>query len=175
MTPALRVILLTASLLAVACSDCGEAEERADGVEPAAPEQPQPSGEDRAGAEPTTPEDDGEPAEPEGELLEVVVKESQLLSSIPTADETVLHATVEEGTLEIHVEQLEAACGPVPEIEARLVAPRVVLRLVPAEDRHCIGRQEIKLRIDLPRRADVDSVELRGADGTEIVSVDVPG
>jgi len=168
-----RVILLTASLLAAGCSDSSEDEgaraESHQGAEPVAEPQPAESqaGEGRDGEE-------AAPAEPEGEPLEVVVKESHLLSSIPTADQTVLHAVVDEGILEVHVEHLEAACGPVPEIEARLAPPKVVLRLVPAEDRTCIGRQEIKLRIDLPRRADVDTVELRGADGRPLVSVDVP-
>lgn len=173
MTRAARVILLTALLAAAACSDTEEPDPSAE-----ATEEPAPAGTE-ASEEPTAPGDGeepagAEPAEPEGEELEVVVKESHLRSSIPTDDETVVHAAVDEGTLEVHVENLEAACGPVPELAARLVPGRVVLRLVPPEDRHCIGRQEIKLRIDLPRGADVETVQLRGADGAEVVTVDVP-
>lgn len=171
----LRVILLTAAISAASCSQPEGSEEptRAESSE-AAEGAAQP---ERAETDPSADGEDEaepEPAEPEGEVLEVVVKESQLQSSIPTDDRTVLHAVVDEGTLEVHIESLEAACGPVPELEARYVPGRVVLRLVPAADRHCIGRQEVKLRIDLPRRPTVETVRLRGASGEEIVSVDVP-
>ena len=168
MIPVHRVILLTAALLAVACSEPDEPEVPAERTEPAGEAQP------AAVTGSAEEQEEPAPAAPQGEPLEVVVKESHLLSSIPTEDETLLHATVDEGMLEVHIEHLEAACGPVPEIEARYAAPKVVLRLVPAEDRHCMGRQEIRLRIELPRRADVDAVELRGPAGERVASADVP-
>lgn len=177
MTDIVGVMLITVALLAGACSgDSDEPSAEARGTPPAGDRvaRAEEDGEPAPAAGGADHADQAQPpAELQGEPLEVVVKESHLRSSIPTDDETVVHAAVADGVLEVHVENLEADCGPVPELEARLASGRAVLRLVAVDDGHCVGRQEIKLRMELPRRTGVETVELRGPDGQEIATVDV--
>lgn len=114
-------------------------------------------------------------AEPAGEPLELAVKESVLGNIVPSQDPPRLTAWREEdGRLGVQLENLNAPCRDVPDLEARRGDGEVRIHVAPLPEgrRRCVGPHDMKLRIESPGH-DVERIRVLSASGRELASAEI--